>query len=405
MESYSYTAFTPQGRQLKGNIDADSVESAREQLKRQGYTVISISKATAFNANIEIKGLEKKPTSRDMSVFCRQFVAIVDAGVPVLQALDMLGEQTENAMLRDAIIGCRKAIEKGSSFADAMKAYPKVFDHIFVTMVEAGEASGSLSRSFERMGLQFEKTHKLQNMIKKATIYPVVLVIVTVVVVIVLLVKVVPTFEDVLGQLGVELPAITKFVLGLSAWLQKWWYVLIPIILLAVFLFKRAKKNQNGATVLAKMAVKMPVFGKLTVKQNSAAFARTLSTLLAAGIPMIEALTIVAGTLTNKLFSDAVREARDSVSMGSSLSAPLQRSGQFPPLVHHMIRIGEDTGDIDQMLEKIADYYDEEVEETTQQVMALLEPLIIIILALVVGTIVIAVISPMAAMYQGLDKL
>ncbi len=405
MESFNYVVFTQDGKEKKGSIEAETEESARAMLREKGNTVISVNGQTALNSNVSLTFMEKKPTSRDMSVFCRQFVSIVDAGVPVLSALAMLGEQTENPMLKSAIVGCRQQIEKGSSFADAMTKYPKVFNHIFVTMTRAGESSGSLSNSFKRMGEQFEKQHKLENLVKKAMIYPIVLVVVTIIVVIVLLVKVVPTFKDVLSSLDTKLPAITKFVLGYSKNIQTYWYIHAAVIGGIVVLILRLKNGNSSAGAFAKFQVKMPVFGKLTIKEHSASFSRTLSTLLGAGIPMIDALTITAGTMKNKLFKDAVLGAKDAVSMGSNLSSPIKSSGQFPPLVYHMIGIGEDTGNIDGMLTKLADYYDEEVEETTQQIMALLEPLIIIILALVVGTIVLAVISPMAAMYQGLDKL
>ena len=358
-----------------------------------------------MNSEVNLKGFQKKPSARDMSVFCRQFVAIVDAGVPVLNALQMLSEQTENQMLREAIADCKSRIEKGSSMAAAMREHPKVFDHIFVTMVEAGESSGSLSQSFSRMGKQFEKSHRLHAMVRKATIYPVVLLIVTAIVVIFLLVKVVPMFQDMMNQVGADLPAITKFVLGASAGLQNYWYIVLAVVVAVVLGIRQFNKGESGSHVAAKIQVKLPVVKNLTIKSNSASFARTLATLLAAGIPMMDALGIVANTLKNVLFRDAVNEAKTAVSMGSNLSNPLKANGQFPPLVYHMISIGEDTGQIDEMLDRIADYYDEEVEEATEQVVALMEPLIIVVLAVVVGTIVISVVAPMGSLYESLDQL
>lgn len=405
MEKYSYTAFTKDGREVRGNIEAESVEQAREMVKSRGSTVISITEANAFNSDIKLTAFQKKPTSRDMSVFCRQFVAIVDAGVPVLSALSMLGEQTENAMLRGAINGIRTKIEKGSSMADAMKDYPKVFDHIFITMVNAGEQSGSLSHSFERMGQQFEKQHHLNNLVKKATIYPVVLLIVTVIVVIVLLRFVVPTFTDMLNQLGTDLPAYTKFVLALSETLGQYWYIVIAVLVAVILGIRKFNQGESGGHIAAKLQVSLPVVKNLVIKSNAANFARTLATLLAAGIPMIEALGITAQTLKNVLFRDAVNEAKTSVSMGSNLSGPLKTNGQFPPLVYHMIGIGEDTGNIDGMLDRVADYYDEEVEEATEQLVALMEPLIIVVLGVIVGSIIIAVVAPMARMYDQMQTL
>lgn len=405
MENFAYVAYSKEGREIKGTIEADSLESAKSMLRGQGSTVISVERATAMNSEVNLKGFQKKPSARDMSVFCRQFVAIVDAGVPVLNALQMLAEQTENQMLREAIADCKTRIEQGSSMAAAMREHPKVFDHIFVTMVEAGESSGSLSQSFTRMGKQYEKSHRLRAMVRKATIYPVVLMIVTAIVVVFLLVRVVPMFQDMMDQVGADLPAITKFVLGASHGLQQYWYIVLAVVIALILGIRQFNKGESGGHIAAKIQVKLPVVKNLTIKSNSASFARTLATLLAAGIPMMDALGIVANTLKNVLFRDAVNEAKTAVSMGSNLSNPLKANGQFPPLVYHMISIGEDTGQIDEMLDRIADYYDEEVEEATEQVVALMEPLIIVVLAVIVGTIVISVVAPMGSLYESLDQL
>lgn len=406
MENFAYVAYSKEGREIKGTIEADSLESAKSMLRGQGSTVISVERATAMNSEVNLKGFQKKPSARDMSVFCRQFVAIVDAGVPVLNALQMLAEQTENQMLREAIADCKSRIEKGSSMAAAMREHPKVFDHIFVTMVEAGESSGSLSQSFTRMGKQFEKQHHLQNLVKKATIYPTVLLIVTVIVVIILLRFVVPMFADMLDQVGTaQLPGITRFVLAVSNGLGNYWYIVLAVVIALVLGIRQFNKGESGSRVSGTIQVKLPVVKNLTIKSNSANFARTLATLLAAGIPMIDALGIVANTLKNVLFRDAVNEAKTAVSMGANLSSPLKQNGQFPPLVYHMISIGEDTGQIDEMLDRIADYYDEEVEEATEQVVALMEPLIIVVLAIVVGVIVFSVVAPMGSIYNAIDQM
>lgn len=401
---FAYVAYGPNGKQVKSTIEAPSEEAAARTLKGKGYTIVSLEKAGALNKNISFS-FGGKPTPRDMAVFCRQFVAIVDAGVPVVQALGMLAEQTENKMLQGAVAGCKDSIEKGSSLADAMKNYPKVFSNLFVMLVEAGEASGSLTKSFNRMGAQFEKTHALKNMIKKVSIYPVVLLIVTFVVAIVMLVKVVPQFKDMLDQLGTELPGITKFMLALSDWMQKYWWVLILVIVGIIVVLKLLNSKDETKRVLDGVRLKIPKFNTLAIKTASASFARTLSTLLGSGIPMIEAIGITASTMDNLCFKDALNEAKNSVSMGSNLSTPIKATKRFPPLVHHMISVGEDTGNIDGMLDRTADYYEEEVKEATEQVMALLEPLVIILLAGVVGSIVLSLIMPMASMMGGMENL
>ena len=405
MATYAYVIATAAGKEQKGSLQADTLEKAVAELKKAGHTVISIQEAGALGQEVQLSIFKRKPKARDMSVFCRQFVSIVDAGVPVLSALEMLGEQTENAILRAAIVGCKRSIEKGSALADAMREYPKVFTGIFITLVEAGEASGNLSNSFARMADQFEKQTKLNNMVKKATIYPVVLMIVTVVVVIILLAKVVPTFESMLADLGTDLPGVTKFVLACSAFVQSKWWLLLALVVGAVFGIRAFQKTENGQYAFGRLQMKLPLFGKLALKTASARFARTMSTLLSAGIPMIDALEITANTMSNVLYRDAILDARDDVAMGTTLSEPLKRQGRFPALMHHMVGIGEETGNIDGMLTKLADYYDEEVEATTAQVAAAMEPAIIIVMAVIVGTIVMAVMLPMASMYSALDNL
>lgn len=403
MGNFNYTVIAKDGKQKKGTLEADTRELAIGQLKVEGNTIISLEEASALNANLSFD-IGGKPKPRDMSVLCRQFVSIVEAGVPVISALQMLSEQTQNKLLREAIIGCKKSIEKGSTLADAMRQYPQIFSKIFVTMVEAGEQSGSLAKSFSRMGMQYEKEHTLKALVRKAAIYPTVLIIVTIIVVIIMLTFVVPTFRDMLESLDTPLPGLTLFLLGLSDWIKNYWYILASIVVLIVAGYQMTKHNQVGKEFLDKTQLKIWKVGDLKTKENAAAFTRTLATLLATGIPMMEALSITAGTLSNVLFEKAVLAARDAVSMGSNLSSPLKDSEVFPPLVYHMIGIGESTGDIDGMLDKVADYYDEEVKEATEQMMALLEPIIIIILAFVVGTIILSMVLPMKSMYDALDK-
>lgn len=403
MGSYNYTVIGKDGKQKKGTLEADSRDLAIGELKVEGDTIIALEETNALNANLSLD-IGGKPKPRDMSVFCRQFVSIVDAGVPVISALQMLSEQTSNKRLRDAIVDCKKAIEKGSTLADAMRAHPDIFSKIFVTLVEAGEQSGSLSKSFDRMGKQFEKEHTLKALVKKTSIYPIILISVTIVVVIIMLTFVVPTFKDMLESLDTPLPGITIFVLNLSNGLKKYWYIVASVVALLIIGYQLVRHNPAGREFLDKTQLKIPRVGDLKTKENAAAFTRTLATLLATGIPMMEALAITAGTLSNVMFEKAVMAARDAVSMGSNLSMPLKDSAIFPPLVYHMISIGESTGDIDGMLDKVADYYDEEVKEATEQMMAMLEPLIIILLAFVVGTIIMSVMMPMASMYNALDK-
>lgn len=405
MANYTYVVVDSSGKERRGSLDADSRNRAAALLKKEGQILVSLNEAGVLSKNLEFSFLQRKPSARDLAVFCRQFVSIVSAGVQVTSALEMLAEQTDNKMLAAAVEGCRLSIQAGSSLSEAMRDYPKVFSDLFVTMVAAGEASGSLDVSFERMADQFEKDAKLKGLVKKASIYPIVVCVVALGVVILLLTFVIPTFEDMLLDLGVELPAVTRFVIAASQFMQGYWWLLLLFLAVVVLWFRYFHKSEAGQHTLGRLGLRLPVFGKLTVKTASARMSRTMSTLLAAGIPLMEAMSITAQTMTNVFFRDALRSGRDDVSMGESMAATLQRSALFPALVYHMIGIGEETGDLDGMLTTLADYYDEEVEQTTQQVMALLEPLIIIVLALIVGVIVMAVIMPMGAMYTGLDNL
>ena len=406
MANYSYVLVDANGKKKKGYIESESRERAIEQLKKtQGMTLISVKDASALNTDIELKFLQPKPKPRDMAVFCRQFVSIVNAGVPVIQALSMLSEQTENKKLAEAVTGCRKSIERGETLATAMTEWPAIFPSMFVTMVEAGEASGSLEVSFTRMAEQFEKTAKLKATVKKATTYPIAILIISAIAVAVLLSKVVPTFAEMLEQLDTDLPGLTVFVLNASDFMQSSWYILLIAIVLLILVLRVFKSSDLGQHVFGKIALKLPLVNKLAIKTASARMARTLSTLLASGLPLMDSLDITARTMTNVYFKEELLRAREAVGMGSSLSEPLAAGGLFPPLVHHMLNIGEETGSIEGMLDKLSDYYEDEVQQATEQVMSALEPMLIVILAGIIGTIVLAVVLPMGSMYAGLDNL
>jgi len=405
LPKFNYDVADRTGKETRGSIEADSKEKALTDLRQKGLTVISMAEQSALSRDVSLSIFQKKPKPRDLSVFCRQFVSIIDAGVSVIQALEMLAEQTQNKVLQKAISETKRSIERGESLADAMRPNKKVFSDIFITMVEAGEASGSLDVSFARMAEQFEKEAHLKGLVKKASVYPAVVGTVAVVVIIALMTFVIPRFQSMFDSIGTSLPWATMAVINISHFFQNYIvYLLIGVIALVVAL-KNYAKTDSGKHVFGKFALKLPFTKDLTVKTASSRMSRTLSTLLAAGIPLINAIEITANTMDNVYFKEALMEARDSVAMGTTLAEPLQRCGLFPPLVYHMVNIGEETGGVDKMLTKLADYYDEEVEIATQSLMAALEPAIIIVLAVVVGFIVIAVVLAMAKMYQGLDSL
>ncbi|MFI3237945.1 MAG: type II secretion system F family protein [Lachnospiraceae bacterium] len=411
MANFKYVALNSKGKEKKGQLEAVNKDQLSQQLKQEGLMLVKCTELadreqdTGISLDMEIELGSGKPSPRDMAVFCRQFVSIVTAGVPITAALEMLAEQTEHQKLSKAIAYCATSIQKGSSLSQAMQERPKVFDNLLITMVAAGEVAGNLEIAFERMAVQYEKDAKIRASIKKASIYPIAVCIVAVAVIMVLLIFVIPNFETLLTDLGTELPFITVMVLELGDFVQAYWYLILVAFAGIAFFFTYFAKTESGQLLFGKIQLKIPLLGALTTKSASARTCRTLSTLLAAGVPMVEAIEIVANTMDNIYYKEALFTARDDVSTGAPLSEPLERVGLFPPLVYHMVKIGEQSGDIDGMMTKIADYYDEEVEEATAALMAAMEPAIIVVLALIVGTIVMAVMLPMMEMYSALDNL
>lgn len=401
--TFYYIAADKSGKEKRGKIEANNKEEAMGLLKKDGYLPFSVQEQ---GATLQLDfTIGKKVKPRDLSVFCRQFVSIMEAGVPMKQALVMLQEQTENKTMKAAIGEVLTNVEKGNTLADSMRGQSHVFPPMLINMVEAGESSGSLEMAFTRMAQQFEKDAKLKATIQKATIYPIILLCAAIGVVGVMLLYVIPIFIDMFKDINTEMPAFTMAVMGASEWAGGHIYVIIAIVVLTVLLYRVVYKMPEGRLFIDKIKMKMPLFGKLVVKSNCARFARTMSTLLAAGISMIDCLDIVSRIVTNIHYTNALLAAKDEVMKGIPLSEPLRNAGIFPPMVFHMTGIGEETGNIEAMLDKLADYYDEEVEMTTQSVLAAMEPLIIVFMALMVGALVIAAILPIATMFQGMENL
>lgn len=404
MASFGYTILDASGKEIKGSIEADSLEAARAELKRQGNVLLDIRAQSLLTKDVSFK-IGGWPKPRDLSVFCRQFVSMSKAGVTIVDSLRMLSEQTENERLREATDGVRVSVEKGETLADSLKLYPKIFPELLVNMVAAGEASGSLDVALERMSTHFEKASKTSALVKKAMIYPVVVCIVAIGVVVVMLTVVIPNYTKMFAELGTELPAITKAVASLSDILINWWMVIVPVIIIAAIGIKSFSATDQGKHFFHKLMIKMPIFSNLTIKQAASQVARTMSTLLAAGVPLVEAVEIVASTMDNVYYKEAMMDCKKEIIIGQPLSKPMEQSGLFPPMVYHMVRIGEETGNTEEMLSKLADYYDDEVEVAVQSFMAALEPLIIVILAGIVIVLVGACMAPMLTMYQSLDNL
>ena len=404
MAEFVYNAIDKKGKEKKGNIEAENKQRALEKLRQEGLIPIELKEANALNKEISFS-IAKKVKPRDLSVFCRQFVSMVSAGVTILDAMEMLSEQTENKKMAEALKEVVVDIKKGETMSSAMKKHPDVFPSIMASMTAAGEASGKLETAFARMAVQFEKNAKVSAMMKKAAVYPIIVAVVAVIVVIVMLVKIIPGYEDTFAAIGTELPWITRAVMGASNVLIQYWYIFAGSIAAVILVIKLYKSTENGKKFFGKMAIRMPIFGRLNVKTASSLFARTLSTLIYSGLPMIEALDIVAKTMSNILYEQLLLQVKEEVAKGVPMSEPLKESGLFPPMVGHMITIGEETGEVEEMLNRLADYYDEEVELATETVMAALEPMVILVLAAIVIVLVAAIMAPMVSMYASLDNL
>ena len=403
MPSFSYIAVNKQGKRVKDNMESASLENAKNSLRAAGFSIIEIKELGALEKDIELPFLGN-PTAKDMAIFCRQFQSILRAGVPVVQVLNMLGQQTENKKLGKAIRDMQASIEKGETLAGSMRKHPRIFASMLVNMVAAGEESGNLVEAFRQMEVWFDKAQKTKSAVKKAMAYPMVVLAVMVVVLIVMMTTIIPKFLGTFQEMNMELPGVTLAVMAVSDWFVKWWYlVVIGIIALVVggTMFKRTNKGKHFFGWFAR---KLPVVKLMTVRSACATFCRTLALLLGSGLSLTESIELVSMNMGNIYFKEAVQNVRLMISEGWPLNASLRDTGVFPPMVYNLVGIGEETGDLQSMLEKTADYYDEEVQDATARLLALLEPAIMIVLAFFVMIIVLAIFLPMMNMTQAYDQ-
>lgn len=403
MPIFDYEAIDQNGKSKKGSLEGNNIEAVKNALKSQGLVPINVSKQSILTKDLDIT-IGKRVSSKELAIFCRQFSSILNAGVTIVSALEMLYEQSENKYMSAAIRDVQAAVEKGESLADGMRTQPKVFPEILVNMIEAGEASGSLDVAFDRLTTHFEKSDTLKSTVTNAMIYPIVVIIVAIAVVVVMMVKVVPSFLDMFEDVDGELPAITKMVISISNFLTSHGLIIAIIVVLFVILFNLYRNSDKGRYQLSQLSLRLPLIGKLVRKSASATFTRTLSTLLASGISLIDAVEITSRVMSNQVFKETLMQAKEEVERGVALSEPLEASGQFPPMVYRMIRIGEETGNMESMLDKVADFYEEDVKNATEALTTIMEPLIIIVLAVIVGTIMLAVMSPMFTLYNSISN-
>lgn len=403
MAQFNYKAIDKSNKAKKGTVDAADREKAMEKLKSEGLSVTELKDAGESKGGVSL--LSKKVKSRDLSIVCKQMVSILNAGVTVIVALDMLSEQMDNKRLRAALIEAKIYVEKGGSLADAFRLNPEVFPPIMINMVAAGELSGSLETSFERLSTHFEKDDALKGKIKGAMTYPIMVMVVAVIVVIVVMIAVIPNFESMFADMGAELPFATRMMMAGSDFILHKWYILIAIVVAAVVGFKTFKATPTGDLFFSKLTISAPIFSDMVIKSNSARFARTLSTLMGVGIPMLDAIEQCAKMMGNKVFRDGLMNTKSQVAKGLPLSKPLKDMEVFPTMLVQMVKIGEETGNIEDMMNKLADLYDREVDLATDSLTQAMEPLTMVVMACIVGVLVAAIYGPILGMYEGVDNM
>lgn len=404
MATFEYTVRDAAGQTRQGTSEAENVEILRRRLQEQGFTVADIKQTKAGKKKAAGGGWGRVKL-KDLSIFCRQFSTMIDAGVSLVRALDVLGEQTQNPKLKRMIIDIQTEVESGQTLSKAMSKYPKTFTSLFIGLIRAGEVGGVLEEALQRLSHFLEKDMELRRKVKAALTYPCIVVVVAVGIVVGLCTFIVPKFVELFKDLGVkELPWMTQVLVDFSDFLKNKWWMGIIIILVLYVAIKYFGTTRIGRRVLDRIRLKVPVFGPLNHKIALARFSRTLGTLLVSGVPILQALETVAGTVGNSIIAEAVMEARARIREGDKINDPLEKSRMFPPMVVHMISIGEESGALDQMLTKIAEFYEGEVDATLQSLTSAIEPVLIVFLGVCVGFIVIAMFMPLIQVIQNLTS-
>lgn len=396
MPSYTYVAKAEDGRTVTGALEVASERVVLDALHRQGLMVLSVQQAKRSR----VFARSAKVAMDDVSVFARQMATLVDAGIPIVGGLEAVADQLENKTLQRTVVKLREAVESGTNFTAAITKESAIFSPLFVSMVKAGEASGHLSEVLNRLATYLEKSAALQRKVKSACIYPAIVIGMSVVITGVLMLKVIPAFKDIFMTLGADLPLPTQILIAVSDFLQKGFFPLLGFGFLAVGWFRRAIKTPAGRLRFDRFLLKLAIVGPIVRKVAIAKFARTLSTLISSGVQILAALEIVADSAGNRVVSEAILKVRTSIREGENIAGPLAASGVFPPMVVRMIAVGEQTGRLDEMLVKVADFYEDQVDAAIAGLTSALEPVIISVLGIVVGSIVLAIFLPIFKLTQ-----
>ncbi|AGK55089.1 type II secretion system F family protein [Bacillus sp. 1NLA3E] len=403
MARYKYSGRDRKGKKA-GTINADSKREAIDKLREDGIRVLDLTEVKDAGLNKSISfGTPVK--LQHMVIYLRQFATLIKAGVTIVEATNILAQQTESKKLRAALIDIENELRKGNPFSEAAEKHKKMFTSMFINLVKAGEAGGNMEETLERLAVFFEKQHTTRQKIKSALSYPIVIGIVAIGVVIFLLTSVVPTFVSMFADMGADLPAITKFVLNASEFMQSFWWVVILFVILIAIGFVGVKRNKKTKYYFDYVSLRMPLFGKMLQKAALARVTRTLSSLFSSGVPIMQALSIVENVVENEVIGKVLRASKDELAKGNSMTGPMLKHWAFPPLITQMIAIGENTGSLDSMLFKVAEFYEQEVENSTEKLKSLIEPLMIVFLASIVGVIVLSIMMPMFDMFKNVDKM
>lgn len=427
MPSYAYTALDARGQEVSDTLEAGNENEAIAALRQAGYYPTSVmeagkaakaargktAKAPKAKAaglkkdiNISIPFLERKTIKpKTLMIFTRQLATLIDSGLPLLRGLNVLGKQEPDPVLRKTIGKLADSVQGGSTFSDGLAQHPKLFNKLYINMVKAGELGGVMELVLVRLADFQEKAQKLKNKVVSAMFYPVIVLIIAVAIMAFLLVYIVPKFEQIFADMlgGKPLPALTEFVIGTSRFFQNQWYMILGAVFVVVVAYSLAGRTEKGLAIIDAIKLRVPLFGDLIKKSAISRFSRTLGTLVTSGVPILQALNITRDTAGNVVLSNAIQKVHDSVKEGESIVSPLEKSGIFPPMVVSMIDVGEETGQLPEMLLKVADVYDDEVDNTVAGLTSLLEPIMIVFLAVVVGTIVIALFLPLISIISGLQ--
>lgn len=406
MPKFKYTAIDKAGKQTSGKIDATNEEQARVKLTNKGLMISQIIELSHSPTGSKGGGISfgKIIDNEGLSVFTRQLATLLQAGLPLLKALHILRNQEQNSRFKQVISEICDQVESGNTLSDAFAQHPKVFDRLYINMIRAGEAGGVLDTVLDRLAKFSEKAIKIQKKVKSAMVYPAVVVTVALAIVYLLMVKVVPSFKQmIMGQKGMTMPWLTQQVMTISNILTDYWYVL-PLVIAAIYVGMKAwLSTPAGKRVFDSLVFRLPKIGPFVRIVAVSRFARTFGTLMSSGVPILQAVTITKDTLSNVIIANALEKVHDRVKEGEPLSAPLEQSGVFPPMVVSMIQVGEETGQLPEMLNRVADTYDEEVDNTVTALTSIIEPILIVFLAVVVGTIVIAMFQPLIGLIQNMS--